>query len=115
MNSTDVMFAAREAGLRFSVTEKDTILCQPRHRLTPELREAIKENRDQLLYDILMGDALRYLNTCYVEGADLSTLAAHEDAINDAYLQDWTAFRAAIQDYVQAGLAAFEVAKENVA
>lgn len=111
MNATEVIFVAREAGLRLSVTEKDTIFCQPRHRLTPKLREAIRANREQLLYDVLMGDALRYLNAHYVEGADLSALSVHEDAINDAYLRDWTAYRRAVQAYVQAGLREIQRAK----
>ena len=64
----------------------------------------------------LASRALRYLAEHYVEDADLSGLGKwDEEVVAAGIAEDRRAYRAAIQGYVQAGLAAFEVAKENVA
>ena len=63
----------------------------------------------------LASRALRYLAEHYVEDADLSRLAKWDEEIVAAGVaEDRRAYRAAIRGYIQAGLAAFEVAKENV-
>ncbi|MDP9486712.1 MAG: hypothetical protein M3Q49_13170, partial [Actinomycetota bacterium] len=61
MDSWDIRLAARDLGVRLSVTKDDELRCKPADRLTPELREEIRANREDLLYDVLLADALRYV------------------------------------------------------
>ncbi|MDP9478122.1 MAG: hypothetical protein M3R38_20985 [Actinomycetota bacterium] len=114
MDTRDIRLAARALGVRLSVTKGDGLFCEPASRLTPQLREAIRDNREDLLYDVLVADALRYVAVeRHVEGADPgAVLDAHQDAIDAAYLaQDWPAYRAAIRGFVRAGLLEIERAK----
>lgn len=105
VDATAIMFAARDLGVVLSATKDDGISCTPASRLTPELRAAIKANREELIRDVLMADALRYLAERYVEGTDLSALDAQADQLEDAYAAgDLGAYRAAIREYVKAGL-----------
>lgn len=114
MNRGEIIVAARNRGIQLSV-EDGRIAYRPRSRMAPELLAEIRANRDALLYDVLLADALRYLNERYVVGTDLSVLAAHEDEISAAYLGDWSSYRRAVRGYVQAGLAEFERAKRSAA
>ncbi|MDP9477211.1 MAG: hypothetical protein M3R38_16290 [Actinomycetota bacterium] len=114
MDSRDVRLAARDLGIRLSVTKDDELRCEPADRLTPELRASIRDNREDLLYDVLLADALRYVAVeRHVEGADPgAVLDAHQDAIDAAYLaRDWPAYRASIRAFVRAGLREIERAK----
>ena len=64
----------------------------------------------------LASKALQHLAERYVEGADLSALLDWDEKIVAAGVaEDRRAYRSAIQGYIQAGLASFEAAKENVA
>lgn len=106
MDSWGVRLAARRAGIKLTVTIDDKLLCKPASLLMPELREAIKDNKDDLLYDVLLADALRYVAVeCYVEGADPgSVLDDHHVAIDAAFLAgDWPAFRSAIREFARSG------------
>ncbi|MDP9438672.1 MAG: hypothetical protein M3P49_08000 [Actinomycetota bacterium] len=61
MDSWGIRLSARDLGIRLSVTKDDELRCKPADRLTPELREEIRANREDLLYDVLLADALRYV------------------------------------------------------
>jgi hypothetical protein len=114
VDPTAIILAARALGVRLSVTRDDRIEYRPRSAMTVELLEEIRANREALLFDVLLSDALRYaLVKHHVEGADPgSVLDAHEDAITDAYLaRDWPLFRSAIRAFVRAGLREIERAQ----
>ncbi len=114
MDSRGVRLAARALGVRLAVTKAGGLAAEPASRLTPELREAIRASREDLLYGVLLGDALRYVAVeRHVEGADPgAVLDAHQEAIDAAYLaRDWPAYRAAIRAFVRAGLREIERAK----
>jgi hypothetical protein len=115
MDSTWVLFHARELSVELSL-DGDNIVARPARRLEPELRTAIRENKQKLVKDLLMRDALRYLNEHYVQGANLSALDPHENRINEAYhtaaLEE---YRAAIREYVRAGLREFRRARSAIA
>ncbi len=105
-NTRDVVLACRALGVRLRVTKDDDLRCEPASLLTPALREAIRVSRGELIFDLLLADALRYVAVeHYAEGADVgSVLDAHGDAIDAAYLaRDWAAFRAAIRAFAAAG------------
>lgn len=110
MNPTEIMFAAKDLGIKLSVPkDDDRIRCEPKSKLTPELLEEIKANKEALLFDVMMSNALSYMADRYVEGADLSVLHEPEDKINAAYgCRDFEAFRAAIREYVEAANASFQ-------
>ncbi len=106
--------ACRALGVKLSVTRDDVLICEPDSSLTDDLREAIRANHEELIYDVLLAEAHRYvLVERYVEGADVgSVLASHEEEINAAYLaREWPAFRAAIRAFVRAGLREIEQAR----
>jgi hypothetical protein len=114
MDSWDIRLAARDLGVRLSVTRDDVLTAEPASLLTSELRGAIRANREDLLYDVLLSDALRYVAVeRHVEGADPgAVLDAHQEAIDAAYLaRDWPAYRASIRAFVRAGLAEIERAR----
>lgn len=113
MDATGIIFAARDLGIRLSVTKDDNIEYRPKSRMTPELLAEIRANKRALILDLLMADALRYLADHYVEGTDLSTLDALEDRLEDAYAAgDLEVYREAIRAYVRAGLREIERAKQ---
>lgn len=64
MDSTWAMFRARELGVDLSL-EGDNIVARPASKLTRELRAAIQENKERLLRDLLLRDALRYIAKHY--------------------------------------------------
>ncbi len=106
MDSWGIRLAARDLGIKLSVSKDDGLRCEPASLLTSELRGAIRDNREDLLYDALLSEALRYVAVeHYAEGADVgSVLDAHQDEIDAAYLaRDWPAYRAAIRAFVRAG------------
>ncbi len=113
MDSWDIRLAARDLEVRLSVTKDDELTAEPASRLTPELREAIRDNREALRYDVLLADARRYLGERDVEGSDLSVLADLEiEELDPARLRgDWLGYREAIRTYVRAGLRGIERAR----
>lgn len=108
MDSTWAMFEARELGVDLSL-EGDDIAAKPASRITPELREAIRTNKELLLKDLLLQDALRYMAERYEPGVNLGVLAPYEDRINELYHHPATLkeYRAEIREYVKAGLREF--------
>ena len=115
MDSTWALFCARQLGVELSL-DGDSIMARPARRLEPELRIAIRENKEKLVKDLLMRDALRFLNEHYVQGANLSVLDAHENRINDAYhTAALKEYRAAIREYVRTGLREFRRARSAIA
>lgn len=111
MDSTWVMFEARNLGVDLSL-EGGNIAVRPASRITPEFREAIRKNKELLIKDLLLRDALRYMARHYVEDADLSVLHSHEDRISDAYhTASLKEYRAVIREYVKAGLREFRRVK----
>ena len=109
MNSTEIIFAAGDLGIRLSVTKDDGILCKLASRLTCALRAEIKDNREALVRDVLMADALRYLADRYVDGTDLEALDDLEDRLEEACAAgDLKAYREAIRAFVRAGLLEIE-------
>jgi hypothetical protein len=115
MDSTWVLFRARQLSVELSV-DGDNIVARPARRLEPELRTAIRENKENLVKDLLMRDALRYLNEHFVEGANLSALDPHENQINEAYhTAALKEYRAAIREYVRTGLREFRRARSAIA
>ncbi len=113
MDTRAIRLAARHLGIRLTVTKDDGLRCEPASRLAPELREAIRDNRENLLYDVLLADARRYLGDRDVEGSDLSVLADLEiEELDPARLRgDWLGYREAIRTYVRAGLREIERAR----
>jgi hypothetical protein len=115
MDTTRIMRAAKDLGVDLSL-DGGNVLARPSGRLTPELRDAVRENKALLVKDLLMRDALLYLGERYVEGADLSGQDEWEDRINGAYPDgDQEEFRAAVRGYVKAGLRAFREADGRAA
>jgi hypothetical protein len=113
MNATEINFAVREPGVRLSVTEADRIEYRPKSRMTPELLGEIRANKEVLIRDVLMADALRYLSKRYVEGTGLSAMDALESQLEYAYADGdlVVACSEAIRAYVRAGLREVERAK----
>lgn len=107
MNSTEIIFAARGLNIRLSTT-MDGQIRYPKDRTPEWLLESIKANKELLLRDLLLKEALDYLNERYVEGTDLSVLAAPEQRISEVYgsasLQE---YRTAIREFVKVGLRAY--------
>jgi hypothetical protein len=115
MDSMWVLFRAGQLGVELSL-DGDNILARPAGRLDPELRTALRKNKEDVVKDLLMRDALRFLNEHYVEGANLSVLDPHENRINEAYhTAALKAYRGAIRDYVRAGLREFRRARSAIA
>jgi hypothetical protein len=115
MDSKWVLFRARQLGIELSL-DGDNIVARPSGRLEHEIRIAIRKNKPKLVKDLLMRDALQFLNEHYVQGANLSVLDPHENRINEAYhtaaLEE---YRAAIREYVRAGLREFRRARSAIA
>ncbi|MDP9486865.1 MAG: hypothetical protein M3Q49_13970 [Actinomycetota bacterium] len=113
MDAWATYLAARDLGIKLSVTRDDVLTAEPASLLTPALREAIRDNREDLLYDLLLADARRYLNDRDVAGSDLSVLADLEiEELDPARLRgDWLGYREAIRTYVRAGLRESERAR----
>ncbi len=115
MNPTEVIFAARDLGIRLSATKDDRISYRPKSKMPGWLLEEIKANKELLLRDLLLRDALRYLAERYIEGANLSVLDASEYRINEAYSSaSLEEYRAAIREFVKAGLKAYERVEREV-
>ncbi len=117
MDSWSIRLAARDLGVRLSVTRDYVLTAEPASLLTPELREAIRANKDDLLYDVLLVAAHRYaLVGCHVEGADPgSVLDDHQDALDAAYLaRDRPAFQTAIRAFARAGRREAERARQAI-
>ncbi|MDP9479869.1 MAG: hypothetical protein M3R38_30110 [Actinomycetota bacterium] len=115
MDTRGIRLAACALGVRLTVTMDDGLLCEPASRLTPALRAAIRVHKADLLYDVLLADAVRFVAVeRHVEGADPgAVLDAHGDAIDAAYLaRDWAAFRAAIRAFAAAGRREAERARD---
>ncbi|MDP9488454.1 MAG: hypothetical protein M3Q49_22165 [Actinomycetota bacterium] len=110
MDSWGIRLAARDLGIRLSVTKYDVLLGEPASRLAPELRQAIRGHREALRYDLLLADARRYLGERDVEGSDLSVLADLEiEELDPARLRGgWLGYHEAIRTYVRAGLREIE-------
>lgn len=116
MNATAIIFTAADFGVRLSVTADDRIQYRPKSRMTPELLAEIKANKEALIFDVLMSDALRYIGQRYVEGTDLSSpaLDAPHDRLNEAYFEgELEAYHQAIREYVRAALREIERAKRE--
>ncbi|MDP9486245.1 MAG: hypothetical protein M3Q49_10780 [Actinomycetota bacterium] len=113
MDSWDIRLAARDLGIKLSVSQDDELRCEPADRLTSELQQAIRDNRKAVLYDVLLADARRYLGERDVEGSDLSVLVDLEiEELDPARLRgDWLGYREAIRTYVRAGQAGIERAR----
>jgi hypothetical protein len=113
VDPTAIILAARALGVRLSVTRDDRIEYRTRSAMTVELLEEIRANREELVFDVLLADARRYLGERDVADSDLSVLADLEiEELDPARLRgDWPAYRAAIRTYVRAGLSAIVRAK----
>lgn len=107
MNPTEIVLAACDlGGVRLSVTKDAWIDYRPRSAMPAELLAEIKANREDLVFIVLLSDALRYVAVeHHVEGADPgSVLDVHEDTIDAAHhAGDRPAFRAAIRAFARAG------------
>ena len=115
MDSTWVLFRARQLGVELSL-DGENIVARLARRLEHELRTAIRENKEKLVKDLLMRDALRFLNEHYVQGANFSVLDAQENRINEAYYAAaLKEYRAAIREYVKAGIREFRRARSAIA
>jgi hypothetical protein len=115
MDSWGIRLAACDLGIKVSVTKDDVLTAEPASLLTPALRGAIHVHKADLLYDVLLAEALRYVAVeRHVEGADLgAVLDAHQDEIDAAYLaRDWPAYRAAIRAFASAGRREAERARD---
>jgi hypothetical protein len=115
MDSTWVLFRARQLNVELSL-DGDNVVARPARSLEPELRTAIRDNKEKLVKDLLMRDALQYLNEHYVQGANLSVLDAHQVRIDEAYhTAALKEYRAAIRVYVRTGLREFRRARSAIA
>jgi hypothetical protein len=106
----DVVKNAQHHGVTLYVPkDRDVIVAYPSQRLTEELKQGIREHKPALIRDILMRQAMEYLNQRYVEGADLNVLNGPEDEIERTYPADvpLSEFRKAVRGYVEAGINEF--------
>lgn len=95
----------------------DKLRYRPREAFTGEDLERMKAHKSELLELLrwdeaaaheLVRDALAYLAEFYAEGSSLGVLHEPGDQVDDAIArQDMFAVRAAVRDYVRAGLAEF--------
>jgi TubC N-terminal docking domain len=95
----------------------EAIRYRPREAVTSEVQGSLIANKAELLRMLrwdrevayrLLKDALAYLNELYVEAADLSVLEEPEDRIEHAFAEgNMFALRAAVREYVKAGLTEF--------
>ncbi len=61
MDTWDIRLAARALGIKLCVTRDDVLTAEPARLLTPALRAAILVHKADLLFDLLLADALRYV------------------------------------------------------
>src|SRR3712207_4481042 len=109
MNPSEIIFAARDLGIRLSITKDDRISYRPKSKMPEWLLEEIKANKEPLLRNLLLSDALHYIAKHYVDGADLSVLDSHEDRINEVYhTANREEYRAVIREYIKARLREFQ-------
>jgi hypothetical protein len=113
MDAEQIRARARYLGVTLHVPkDRDVIIARPKSSVTPELAQAIRENKDTLMRDVLLHEALHYLNERFVKGADLSVLHAPGERLSavhaDGTLDE---FRKAVREYVEAGLKEFERAR----
>jgi TubC N-terminal docking domain len=115
MNASEVLIEARRLGLRLTRKGED-IAIRPASRLTPELRAAIRQNKDQILRDMLLRDALAYLAE-HSDGDELTeALLPLEELLNDTYLDGGEEqFKSAVREYVRAGLRSYRAREEGAA
>jgi hypothetical protein len=115
LNTTEVIQLAHALGVRLHVDDDNRLRARPKNRVTSDLRRGIQENKTELLYAVHLSEAMRHMANHYVEGADLSVLDPLEDRVDETYLVDFEAFRAAVRELVRAGLAEFARVREAAA
>lgn len=99
----DTLALARDLGVKLSVDveqEPLQILAKPREKITNELREGIKANRDDLVRTLLFRQAGEWIGE--------RSFSATEDAdqqLNDAFYGDLEKYREALRAWAKAGLA----------
>jgi hypothetical protein len=112
----DVVKNAQHHGVTLYVPkDRDVIVAYPSQRLTEELKQGIREHKPALIRDILVRQAMEYLNQRYVKGADLNVLDEWEAEIDRTYDEriPFPKFREAVRSYVEAGLEEFKRARKK--
>ena len=89
--------------------DKDVVTLSPPERVTDELREAIRENKGWVMRNLLVEQAVRYLNENYVKGADITVLYEPGRRMDEAYSLEvpLEQYRQAVREYVRAGMREF--------
>ncbi len=114
MDAEQTRARAKHLGVTLTVPkDRDVILASPRENVTDELAQGIRENKDALIRDVLMSDALAYLNQRWVKGADTSALHQAGENLNHYYHRSLDKYRVAVRTYVETGLAEIRRAKGN--
>lgn len=106
---------ANRLGVEMEVPrDKDVVTLSGGERVTDELREAIRENKGWVMRNLLVEQALHYLNDNYVNGANLSVLHEPSKRIDSLYDLDvpFSQYRQAVREYVQAGMREFRRVRE---
>jgi hypothetical protein len=80
-----------------------------------ELAQGIREHKHQLMRDLLLKQAMDYLSKHYVKGADTSVLDEPGLRVSELHstVNSMEDYRAAIRDYVQAGVNEFRRARND--
>ncbi len=83
-------------------TEEGKLLATPKQSVTPELREGIQHNRDELVRDLLIRKSYAFLARHNAERADLSALAPEAfDRVNESYAQSFSDFHEALREWTR--------------
>ena len=105
MHAEQIRARAKHLGVTLSVPkDRDVIVANPRSNVTDELADAIRENKDALIRDVLMRDALAFLNERWVRGADTGALHRAGERLNATFGGPLPGYRKAVREYVEAGL-----------
>jgi hypothetical protein len=109
MTATTTIFLARDLGITLSLSEDNQqILAIPKEKITDELRESIKANRDDLIRTLLFRRAGEWVGTRPFEAPEEA-----DKALNDAWHdKDLEEFREALREWARVGL---ERGKEKAA
>lgn len=115
METEDIKRHAGFLGVKLEVPkDRDVVHATPKARVTDDLAESIRSNRDKLMRDLLMEQATRYLAQRWINAASSQVLYDAVKAVDDCpHDKPYSAYRAAVREYVKAGMTEIARAKRS--
>lgn len=114
MDVDETLRQLERRGVRLRVPkDRDVVLANNKARITPELAEAIRENKEHLMREVLYRQAVDYLEERCVPGANLKVIHDARMVVRakGMGLAPMDEYREAVREYVQEGLRAISEAK----